>query len=216
MAKDPYLERFYALPPEVRSALVSEKTVHLLQDIAKKHQLHLDQVTIMSDYVGQLIMGDIRSKDFGQLLGKALNTNPETTKAIADQLNEELFMPIRSHLREQEAGIDKEESIEETTHSEDRETLLSGIENPESIPVRMRTVEKQSQPTPKPSTAATEKPKEETSQTPTQKPTPPPAPAPTQPKPSILDRKREEAFSAQTQISTVDRINSDPYKESVQ
>lgn len=88
-------KKFDALPPEVKALLYSPEMLAIITGIGQKHKLHMDQIDVLNAETGQVMLGFVETSNFVSELKDALSTPPETTEAIARDINDQLFLKIR-------------------------------------------------------------------------------------------------------------------------
>ena len=196
MNNQEFITQYNRLPEVIKEALHSKQTVDVLDATIKKHALHIDDLMILSDIVGQVMLGNLRSAQLAEEIKNRLKVSHTLATAIVNDLNRDLFHPIRQELREVQEG-----------NEESRDDILNSIENPVQTPSVSRQ-HTPGEPAPQEVVVPAEAPVI---------PTPPRPVAKTEeekPKPSILERKKKEPFTAGTD-DVASRINRDPYKESI-
>src|SRR3989344_541914 len=92
-------ERFDKLPTELRKAISSVVNADTIFDIGGHHGLMIDKTGNLAEEVGYVILGFTRPKDFVGQLANALQVDTQTAQAIASDVNKEIFLPVREHLR---------------------------------------------------------------------------------------------------------------------
>lgn len=102
-------KKLQALSPELREALFSENTANNVFEIAKKHGLLVDKMGEMSSEIGNLMLGVTHPDEFVGNLAERLQVDKTKAKAIADDINREIFTPVRQHLRAMFGGIGNSE-----------------------------------------------------------------------------------------------------------
>jgi restriction endonuclease len=113
---------FAELPSDVKDAMSSVDTVHVMADIQKKYNLHIDQAGELSTDAALLMVGAIKPQEFiGQIESQA-HIPRETAKQIAAEVNEKIFRPVRESLMQ----IHKmKEMAEETNPKADGATAIA-------------------------------------------------------------------------------------------
>lgn len=92
-------QRFAELPPDVKQAVESADLDKHIQAIGAKHKLHIDQVGTLQDEVLLVMLGFESTGNFVQALVRATGIPEEQATAIATDVNNELFNPIRESLK---------------------------------------------------------------------------------------------------------------------
>jgi hypothetical protein len=92
-------DRFDDLPQEVRAAIQSADMAAALQEVGQAHQLHLDQLGALEDETLLVMLGFANPAAFTASVKKALGADETTAAAVAEELSEKLFIPIREAMR---------------------------------------------------------------------------------------------------------------------
>ncbi|MFQ5788444.1 MAG: hypothetical protein ACE5H1_10760, partial [Thermodesulfobacteriota bacterium] len=110
------LKRLNALPREIKNVVGSTELSESLKSITKKYNLHIDQAGILGDEINFTLLGFTKTTDFIKNLKAQLNLPDEKVNAIAKDVNEKIFLPIRQSLKKAgdvspaESGIRNQES----------------------------------------------------------------------------------------------------------
>ena len=114
---------------------LSIRVAEQLQEIGKKHRLHIDKIDALFDEAGAVMLGLTHPRDFIGKLAQKLDIDKEKTKKIAQDVNEQIFKPIRESLKkihgiaeEQPPIIKPKISRREAPETLDREKILKEIE----------------------------------------------------------------------------------------
>lgn len=91
-------ERFAALPKVVRNAITSSNVEQKLQDVAKKHSLHLDQWIPLENEVMMTLLGIQPIDKLAGNIVQETGTSKEIAEAIAQDASQLIFEPIRQEL----------------------------------------------------------------------------------------------------------------------
>lgn len=94
-----FQKRFKTLPADIQNALTAVASVDMLTAIGKKHGLMVDQIGKMADEIWKVMLGLANPKDFIRNLASALDIESEKASAIANDVNAQMFQPIRESLR---------------------------------------------------------------------------------------------------------------------
>lgn len=92
------LERFQALPAVVQQAIVSADVSNHLRELAKKHNLHLDQWGTLENEVRFTLLGIQKPEDLARNIQKELGLSSEASLTLAADISELVFAPIRDEL----------------------------------------------------------------------------------------------------------------------
>jgi len=124
-------EQLNSLPDALRNTILNsgwEKKVH---DLAKKHQLHIDQEGDLVNETFLVLLGLELAKNFQQNLIGNMHVDQTTAEALVNEIGAEIFAQIREHLQNIEAQEEPvEEKIEEPTEILNKEDILKEIEDP--------------------------------------------------------------------------------------
>src|SRR3989338_11391316 len=92
-------ERFQRIPMELRKAISSAANADALFEIGKKHGLLMDKTGELAAETGLLMLGVTHPDEFVGNLAERLQVDRPTASKIADDINREIFAPVREHLR---------------------------------------------------------------------------------------------------------------------
>ncbi|MFA5934790.1 MAG: hypothetical protein WC827_02835 [Candidatus Paceibacterota bacterium] len=133
--QDKIKEYLAKLPQEIKTVLYSLDYSKLLQEIVIKNKLLIDQAGKLEIETTLVMSGLTPLNDYVSALSKELGITEEKAREIAHDVDNLIFKSIRKSLE----AINNEEKeddliIEQRAKKEmDREYILSGIENPETI-----------------------------------------------------------------------------------
>lgn len=106
---------YRSLPSDIQEALVSVEVGNILEEIGKKHRLHVDQAGELYDETGLVMFGITHPKDYIRNLQTRLKTDADTAKKIAIDVNEQIFRPIRESLKKihgvEESAMNNQKSL---------------------------------------------------------------------------------------------------------
>ena len=91
-------ERFAKLPKAVQSAILSGNPEKRLRELSKERQLHLDQWQILEDLVMLTLIGVYHSEDLEKHVREDIGWQPDTARAVAEDITKVVFEPIREEL----------------------------------------------------------------------------------------------------------------------
>jgi len=171
-------ERYQELPQEVKDAVTASDLPTKMKNVASNHDLMIDQAGMLQNEILFVMLGMEPSSEFVNNMSRELGINREKANAVAKDVNDLIFAPIRKYLREweeqeeqknqepdksQQSMADLERvggfTIEPTGQNgngngaapanlpgaeavtESKEDLLSGIEDPATIPPKSTTPE---------------------------------------------------------------------------
>ena len=95
------LDRLDKLPPQLKDAIFSNVNAEKMFDIGKRHGLLIDKVGEMTNETGLLMLGVTHPDEFVGNLAERLQVDRASASKIADDINREIFAPVREHLRAQ-------------------------------------------------------------------------------------------------------------------
>src|SRR3989344_9663936 len=93
------LDQLDKLPPELKDAIFSNANAEKMADIGNKYDLLIDKVGEMTNETGLLMLGVTHPNEFVGNLAERLLVDRQTASKIADDINREIFAPVREHLR---------------------------------------------------------------------------------------------------------------------
>lgn len=111
-------EKFKSLPRDIQMILTSVEISTLVKRISDKHDLLMDQASILFDLVSDILLGFLPSKDFVSSLSKEANLSEKTSFSIAKDVNKEIFDGIRSSMQKMDNEMEERaEASKSTSHS---------------------------------------------------------------------------------------------------
>ena len=134
--KDFIKERFKELPPELQKAVSATDWTAKVKIVADKNGLMLDQMGTLQYEVLFVMLGIEPASDFVGNMVSRLNIKRDKAEAIAKNINEVVFGPIRSYLQKWE---EEEKQSKEIDHGAGEETVsdssVSSIERAGSFEI---------------------------------------------------------------------------------
>ena len=124
-------EMFEELPNDIQNVLYSDETIVFLKQTEKKYRLEREQTRGLSAEIGMLMLGISSPQHFISNIQKRMGISEETAKAIASEVNEKIFRPIKGSLKTLHSLNKKEE-----THKVNIIPSESLIETKESASVK--------------------------------------------------------------------------------
>lgn len=100
LTPDEFRKKYAELPPNLREAYGSVKTTEILEEIGKKHGLRVDQIGELVDETGYVMLGVTPPSDYVMKIEGAVNVSREKAKAVAIDVNDRVFKPIRDALKQ--------------------------------------------------------------------------------------------------------------------
>ena len=86
-------ESYKRLPFDLKKTIVSSETRQHIQAMAEKHQLNSDQAADLETEIAIVLLGLRSPADFIVNVKNALNVPAEKARAIAEDINTEIFRP---------------------------------------------------------------------------------------------------------------------------
>ncbi|MFA6519282.1 MAG: hypothetical protein WCT41_00425 [Candidatus Paceibacterota bacterium] len=87
------------LPPPVRSYLAQGKYTAVAQSLTAKYGLRVDQGGVLEREIMLLLMGIENPEEFNQALVTEANLNQQTVSSIVQDVNAQVFSPLREEMR---------------------------------------------------------------------------------------------------------------------
>ncbi|MGH7141278.1 MAG: hypothetical protein ACREGH_01425 [Minisyncoccia bacterium] len=104
--------RFGELPEDVKRAIQSADMAAALEEVGAAHGFHIDQLGALEDEALLVMLGFSNPADFPERVAGALHVDANTAAAVAGELSEKLFVPIRDSMRSfMEARAAKAETV---------------------------------------------------------------------------------------------------------
>lgn len=120
------MEIYKKLPEDLKDAIFSVDSADITRNIGEKNKLTIDKIGELASETGRVMLGITHPNDFISNLADRLETDKEKARAIANDINEQIFKPVRDSLRKihniREEGTDVQHSV---LHRED---ILKEIE----------------------------------------------------------------------------------------
>jgi hypothetical protein len=153
------LNQIDKLPKELQEAYFSVDIDNVIFKIGETNSLHVDQIGLLANQVGLVIVGLTKPQDFLGNLVSELGISRDEAGKITQDINEQVFLPIRDSLKKihhvgNESPVDSlptgntghqstVELIKPESEQPKKEDVLRGIEEPESMPMGVRVVDSQ-------------------------------------------------------------------------
>lgn len=94
-----FIEKIKALPVELQDAITSPEFGEKLEAVGEKHNLHIDQIDELANEILATMIGEAKSADFYDHIKKSLNLSDEGARSLTTDVNEQIFLPLRSALQ---------------------------------------------------------------------------------------------------------------------
>ncbi|MCX6735687.1 MAG: hypothetical protein NTZ13_01230 [Candidatus Parcubacteria bacterium] len=101
---------FMSLPKDMQKTLTSDETLEYLKQIEKKYNLQQKQTIELSIEIGMLMLGASSPQHFIYNIQKEMEITEDTAKAIASEVNEKIFQPVKESLKTIHSLNKKEET----------------------------------------------------------------------------------------------------------
>lgn len=108
--KEEAQKRYDSLPLEVKALLYSPQMHATIEELGKKHQLHIDQLGLLEVETGAVMLGFTEMQDFQTVLMESLQVDRTKADAVAQDVSERLFTKIRDAMKQ---SYEKRESAAE-------------------------------------------------------------------------------------------------------
>jgi len=92
-------EQYKTLPKDVQKAILSVDLNKNLEEISRKHNLRIDQMTALENETLFIMLGLEHPSSYVTNLKKEASVDEETARAIAEEINIQIFRPIRESLK---------------------------------------------------------------------------------------------------------------------
>jgi hypothetical protein len=123
-------QRLAELPQDVRDAVQSAEVAQKIQTIGKRGNLHVDQMGKLEDEVYLVMLGFADPGEFAESLAGELSLAPAQSVAIATDVANEIFMPIRASMQSW---------AEDHTAQEDAKLVADALSGPPAAAVPAST-----------------------------------------------------------------------------
>ena len=87
------------LPPDVRGLIYSTEMDAALQKVSEKHELHIDQMGSLETETVDTLIGIDPLNTFVERIGESLEVDATKAAAIAEDVNQLLFLKIRASMQ---------------------------------------------------------------------------------------------------------------------
>lgn len=95
-----FIDKIKALPIELQDAITSPEFGEKLELVGEKYNLHIDQIDELANEVLAIMIGDAKPTDFFDRIEKSLGLSEDTARSLTNDVNEQIFLPLRSALQE--------------------------------------------------------------------------------------------------------------------
>jgi len=92
------------VPPQVRAVFASGKVENVAKSLIQKYRLHVDQSGVVEREVILLVLSLKSQGEFAQTLSEEAKLDVQTIRAIMQDINEQIFVPIRKEMEASRTG----------------------------------------------------------------------------------------------------------------
>ena len=129
------------LPEDLKDSIFSVDTTSVINEIGRKYGLAIDKIGDLANETGMVMLGVTHPNEFIGNLADRLEVDKEKARAIAGEINEQVFKKVRESLRkihnmreeaEEEKVADVGHSVSNITEIVNRSDILKEIEKDHS------------------------------------------------------------------------------------
>ena len=92
-------EIYIKLPQDLKDAILGVDSTEIMRKIGEKHKLAIDKIGKMVGEAGYVMLGVTHPNEFITNLAERLEVDKEKARAIAQEINEQIFKKVRESLR---------------------------------------------------------------------------------------------------------------------
>lgn len=119
------------LPEDLKDAIFGVEMNEIVEKIGRENQLNIEQIGDLANETGMVMLGVTHPNEFIANLAERLETDKEKARAIAQEINEQIFKPVRDSLRKIH-NMREENHLEEELPSDAKGEILKEIEKDHS------------------------------------------------------------------------------------
>ncbi|QQG42709.1 MAG: hypothetical protein HYW15_00580 [Candidatus Giovannonibacteria bacterium] len=93
------IAKYQELPEDLQKALVSSFFSNAITDAGKKFGLAIDKIGELAEETGFVMLGVTPPSEYVKNLTGRLGVAPEKARAIAEEINQKVFQPVRESLK---------------------------------------------------------------------------------------------------------------------
>ena len=109
---------FYQLPPDMQESMLAEDTAKSIWNLIKeKYHMPEANISTVARIIGLIFLGELPIKNFIAELKNKLNVDVAQAQAIAQDINQSIFQPVRVSLM-QVHGIDENTNTQITNNTQ--------------------------------------------------------------------------------------------------
>src|SRR3989339_937760 len=101
------------LPEDLKDSIFSVDTTSVVNEIGRKYGLAIDKIGDLANETGMVMLGVTHPNEFIGNLADRLDVDKEKARAIAQEINEQIFKKVRDSIRK--IHNTREEAEEEPT-----------------------------------------------------------------------------------------------------
>lgn len=87
------------LPEDLKDAIFGMEMNEIVERIGRENQLNIEQIGDLANETGMVMLGVTHPNEFIVNLAERLEVDKEKARAIAQEINEQIFKPVRDSLR---------------------------------------------------------------------------------------------------------------------
>lgn len=93
------VDRFGSLPANLKDVLGAESYTQLARQICRSNYLlEEEKILVVEQLTALALLGYLRPEELGGEIAAALHLNPKAAGAVADEINQKIFLPIKDDL----------------------------------------------------------------------------------------------------------------------
>jgi len=124
------MSMYRALPQDIKDALYAIDTTEAIQTVSKAYGLHIDQMGMLSNAIGQVLLGALHPRDFTKRIKVDLGIDEQKAATLTREVNLSVFTKIRESLKHIHSLREDNAFDSALNDIPDRESLLKDIEEP--------------------------------------------------------------------------------------
>lgn len=110
LTQDVLLERYESLPESVREVLNSEEDARIIRTVGKTQYLNEEKLQVFEQVVGLALLGFIHTRELAHFISEELFLNFDHSRALVDELEKKIFLPIQKQLEQGYSPVKEEPS----------------------------------------------------------------------------------------------------------
>lgn len=87
------------LPEDLKDVIFGMEMNEIVEKIGRENQLNIEQIGDLANETGMVMLGVTHPNEFIANLAERLEADKEKARAIAQEINEQIFKPVRDSLR---------------------------------------------------------------------------------------------------------------------